>query len=170
MRSHHRGCQIHGYSNEFSQVLLDNGEFLLRWEPAGADIGSLSVKCSSGDYVGRLVFPTDILVGQFYHYVVVWRNGSSYVSTAGAEVLQLYPHCSSSWEPYTPGDPIPANAVVGGYLGDPCSGTPIIDGIVMSSRRRKRCGYYNPQNRLGYMVFEGAEVTSEMNILVYHEP
>ena len=143
----------------------------LRWEPAGADVTTFRVRCSSGEYVGRLVFPTDILVGWYYNSVAVWRNGASHWSTTGAEVLQLYPNCSSSWEPYTPGDPIPTNAVLGGYLGDPCSVTPIIDGTVMSSNTGgKRCGYYNPKTRLGYIVYEGAEVTSEMSILVYDEP
>ena len=181
----HHYCQL---TSEECDHIVEDAEFMvtamnfpkcssitespcLRWEPAGADTGSLRVRCSSGDYVGRLVFPTDILVGQYYYDVGVWRNGNRYRSTTGAEVLQLYPHCSSSWEPYTPGDPIPSNAVLGGYLGDPCSVTPIIDGTVMSSNRgKKRCGYYNPNTRLGYIVYEGAEVTSEMSILVYHEP
>ena len=144
----------------------------VRWvTPAHFD-GNKGIKGSSGSYVGRVVLPTNVLVGQFYAYSAstrVSRNGTSYESASEAEALHLHPDCSSSWVSYTPGDPIPDNAVIGGYLEDPCLGTPVIDGIVPNSGGDKRCGYYNPQTQLGYMVYEGAAVATEMDILLIHE-
>ena len=76
----------------------------------------------------------------------------------------MKPWCSINWTTSVPGDPITTGTVVGGYVRDPALHTYIINGV--GSDGRKRCGYYNPETKLGYMVATGAEDTTEMEILL----
>ena len=107
---------------------------------------------------------TDILVGKYGNRIWVSKNGALFSATNGEEILQLKPWCSASWVRYVPGDPIPTGAVVGGYVGDPSFETYIISGVANDGR--KRCGYYNPETKLGYITAVVAEVTTDMDILV----
>ena len=64
----------------------------------------------------------------------IQKFGSCYNNASETEVLQLQPGCSANWIPYTPGDLFPPEIVIGGYLGDPCFGTPIIHGLTSRGR------------------------------------
>ena len=64
----------------------------------------------------------------------IQQFGSSYSDASETKVLQLQPGCSANWIPYTPGDLFPPGIVIGGYLGDPCFGTPIIHGLTSRGR------------------------------------
>ena len=87
-----------------------------------------------------------------------------YITTSDAEILQLQPGCSASWVPYTAGDPISNDVVIGGYFGDPYLGTPVVDAV--NNDGRKRCGYYNPKTQLAYISEKTAQTSTEMDILV----
>ena len=105
--------------------------------------------------ITRSVFRKDILVGKFHRGCIeVWKNGGSYCKSDGAEVLQLQLVCSANWVAYTPGDPFPAGTVIGGYLGDPFAGTPIIRGLT-NERNVYRCGYYSSDTQLGRLELPG---------------
>ena len=73
--------------------------------------------------------------------------------------------CSANRVAYTHGDLFPAGTVIGGCLGNPYKGTPVIRGLD-SNRNVYLCGCYNPDTQLGYMIVSGPEVASEMDILV----
>ena len=139
----------------------------IQWVPVAKVVVDKYVECQANKTwrVGRLVLSGDILVGKIRsQYTYVWKDGSIYKNVAETEVLQLQPGCTATWIPYTPGDPLPSGTVVGGYLGDPCYGTPVIRGLVANNTYR--CGYYNAETRLGYTVFYDPEVVTEMDILV----
>ena len=142
----------------------------VQWVPVADVIDDMRITCdpTSHFYVGRLVLQEDIVVGKFATTrTYVWKNGVEYSSPAATEVLQITPGCSANWVPYLPGDPIPNGTVFGGYLGDSCAGIPVISGV--TSGDNKRCGYYNPETQLGYMVYFDPEVATEMDILVVQE-
>ena len=174
-----RYCQL---SSEVCQEIEKNSEFTVtvtiypcvRWVPE-AEVGNSTLvvchenaKKGRNSYVARIKLQGDILVGRLVESQIgVWKNGVKYETSEDIEVLQVMPKCSATWVPYTPGDPIPHDALVGGYLGDPSSGTPVINGV--TRRGDKRCGFYNPATQLGYMVFTKAEAVIEMDILVIKE-
>ena len=126
------------------------------------------IRCatSSSYRVGRLVLQTDIIVGKFYSTETeAWKEGAYYSNANETEVMQLQPGCSASWVTYTPGAPFPDGTVIGGYLRDPCTGTPVTRGLI-SDGDSHRCGYYNLNTQLGYMIVTGPEVATEMDILL----
>ena len=141
----------------------------IQWVPVEESMDDKNILCdpmSSAYRIGRLVLRTDILVGKFKsQHTTAWKDGISYHNANETEVFQLQPGCSANWVAYIPGKPFPAGTVIGGYLGDPCTGTPIIRGLT-SSGNKYRCGYYNSNTQLGYMVYNGPKVATVIDILV----
>ena len=140
----------------------------IQWVPVTEVQDDKAIRCEprSPYRVGRLVLQTDILVGKFDSTETkAWKEGAYYSNANETEVMQLQPGCSANWVAYTPGDPFPPCTVIGGYLGDPYTGTPVIRGLT-SDGDSYRCGYYNSNTQLGYMIVGGPEVATEMDILV----
>ena len=140
----------------------------IQWVPVTEVQDDKAIRCEhfSPYRVGRLVLQTDILVGKFASTETeAWKEEAYYSNANETEVMQLQPGCSANWVAYTPGDPFPPGTVIGGYLGDPCTGTPVIRGLI-SDGDSYRCGYYNSGTRLGYMIVTGPEVATEMDVLV----
>ena len=141
----------------------------LRWVPVAEVLDNTLIVFHENkrnrlkSFFARIKHQSDILVGK----LAVWQNGAIYESNEDIEVLQVMPNCSVTWMPYTPGDPIPHYAVIGGRLGDPYSGTPIINGV--TRRGDRRCGYYNPETQLGYIIYVTRTTTTRMDILVFRE-
>ena len=136
----------------------------IQWVPVANVDDDKDIVCSSSYRVGRLVLQEGILVGKFMsRNVEVWKDGSTYSTASKAEVLLLQSGCSTTWVSYTAGDPLPTGSVIGGFVGDPCKGTPIMRGGTGD-----RCGYYNTETQLGYVVTSSnaAKSTTEMDILV----
>ena len=139
----------------------------IQWVPVADVVDDKAIPCdpNSSYRVGRLVLLTDTLVGKFGSiYTEAWKEGGIYRNADETEVMQVQSDCSADWVAYTPGDPFPAGTVIGGYLSDPCTRTPIIRGL--TSGNYYRCGYYNSNTQFGYMIFIMPEVTTEMDILV----
>ena len=141
----------------------------IHWVPISEVIDDKDIPCDPSDTrgrIGRLVLQSDILVGKFYtKFTIAWRDGVSYRNANETEVFQLEPGCSAVWVAYTPGDPLPDETVIGGYVGEPSNRTPIIRGLA-SNGISYRCGYYNPETQRGYIVHSRPEVVTEMYILV----
>ena len=137
----------------------------LRCVPIENAHNNFNVPCSHHTFFGKLVLPTDIPVGSYFpsdFYIEVWNNGSH--STGGKEALQIQAGCSTDWVHYTRGDPIPANALLGGYLGNPSIRTSII-----TESNHGNCGYHNVQAQRGY-TSEGEISTSvSLYILVLNQ-
>ena len=172
----HDSCHDMVEDPEFTVTAITLGKCLsvtvnpcIKWVPIADVVDSKEVQCdpnSSLYQMGRLVLLQQILVGKFMRdYAEVWKNGARYYDATVTEIMQLESGCSANWVPFTPGDSLPAGTVIGGHLGDPCAGTPIIRGLT-SDGVRYRCGYYNADTQLGYIVFHGPEATTEMYILV----
>ena len=160
---------------DFPECLPSTVRSCLQWVPATDIDDDLTTPCYGDFVVARLVLPSDVLLGSFHrdqYGLRVWKNSHFYTSAVEGEVLHIHPDCPSTWEHYTPGDPIPADAVIGGYLGDSCSGTPIIHGTTNGSRHViTRCGYYNPKTQQGFISFPApANPVAQMNILTLYEP
>ena len=156
-------------TSEACQRIVEDSEFMVTfhclhtWVQYANVVGDMGVSCgmSNSWFVARLVFEADVLVGKVSgNYAHVRKNGTIH-SAEDSEVLQIMPLCSTKWIPYVPGDPIPASAVVGGFVGNPSSQTYVINGVINGGR--KSCGYYNPETGLGYAVHR---LTQEMDILV----
>ena len=161
-------CQKTVEDSEFTVTILS----CLHWVSFENTVEDMCIPCdiyTASVVVGRLLFQKDILVGKHSmseRKTYVWKNGTTFAA-ANTEVLQIMPWCAANWMTFVPGDPIPAGAVVGGYVGDPFVETYVITGV--TRRGVKRCGYYNPETGLGYVVgSRGAEATTEMDILVLH--
>ena len=143
----------------------------IQWVPVADVVADRNIQCAPNDtayQLGRLSYQGSIMLGKYSDSTAwVWINGAAYDSTVvdDLEILQLQPGCSAKWVPYSPGELFPARAVIGGYLGDACFGTPIIRGLTINGKTY-RCGYYNIKTQLGYMVYFQAEVATEMDILV----
>ena len=143
----------------------------IQWVSVANVLNGTGIACdpNSSYQVGRLVLQDDILVGEIHNvylqYTEAWRDGTHYYNADETEVLQLQPGCSAHWMPYIPGDPFPDRTVIGGYLGKRCKGIPIIRGLT-SDGVKYRCGYYNSETQLGYMVYISPEIATEMDILV----
>ena len=162
-------CQL---TSEACLRVVEDSEFtvtfysLHTWVQLEDVVGDMRVSCDARKewFVGRLVVGSDVLVGNAGNsYAYVWKDGTQY-SNSRAEVLQIMPWCSTKWVPYIPGDPIPAGAVVGGYVGNPPVEIYAIHGIINGVD--KSCGFYNPETELGYAAYNGAHVTTEMDIPV----
>ena len=157
---------------DFPECLSVTVRSCLQWVPTTDIDHDLTISCYDDLVVARLVLPSDVLVGWYHrdqYGLRVWKNDHFFTSTVEGEVLHIHPGCSSTWEHYTPGDPIPANAVIGGYLGNACSGTPIID-EKGNSGGVLRCGYYNPETQQGFIGLPSGYDVAEMDILTLHEP
>ena len=161
-------CQKTVEDSEFTVTILS----CLHWVSFGNTVEDMCIPCdiyTASVVVGRLLFQKYILVGKHSmseRKTYVWKNGTTFAA-ADTEVLQIMPWCAANWMTYVPGDPIPAGAVVGGYVGDPFVETYVITGVTKIGV--KRCGYYNSETGLGYVVgSRGAEATTEMDILVLH--
>ena len=172
----HEACQNVVEDPEFTVTVVTLDTCLsvtvspcIEWVSIADVMGSKEVQCdpnSSMYQMGRLVLQQQILVGKFRRdYADVWKDGARYYDANVTEVMQLDPGCTANWVPYTPGDPFPTGTVIGGHLGDPCAGTPIIRGLT-SDGDTYRCGYYNAETKLGYLVFRNPETTTAMYILV----
>ena len=160
------GCEFTITAVTLGKCLSVTVSTCIQWVPIADVMGSKEVQCdpnSSTYQMGRLVLQQQILVGKFFRdYVERWKDGARYYDADVTEIMQLDPGCSANWVPYTPGDPFPAGT---GHLGDPCAGTPIIRGLT-SDGVTYRCGYYNAETQLGYLVFSNPETTTAMYNLV----
>ena len=120
-------CQL---TSEVCLKFVEDPEFTvtdfscLKWVTFTNVVDEMLIICNEmfQSFASRLVLQSDILVGTFYakgSYTFVWKNGTGWKSWGDhGKVLQILPWCSAIWIPYVPGDPIPAGAVVGGYLSD----------------------------------------------------
>ena len=155
----HQNCSVINFTTMFTESSC------LRCVPIEIAHKNFNVPCSHHTFFGKLVLPTDIPVGSYLpsdFYIEVWNNGPH--STGGKEALQIQSGCSTNWVHYIRSDPIPANALLGGYLGNPSIGTPII-----TESNHGNCGYYNVQEQRGY-TNEGEISTSvSMHILVLNQ-
>ena len=167
-------CQL---TSEVCLKFVEDPEFTvtdfscLKWVTFTNVVDEMLIICNEmfQSFASRLVLQSDILVGTFYakgSYTFVWKNGTGWKSWGDhGKVLQILPWCSAIWIPYVPGDPIPAGAVVGGYLSDdPSAETYVISGE--SDSRPRRCGYYNPGTKLGYISSMNPKTTPETNMRI----
>ena len=142
----------------------------LHWVPAAEVVDDLRIQCEAPDnpFASRLAIQADILMGSYFNSLrrtYIWKNDTTgYFCAANGEILLILPWCSASWVPFVTGDPIPVGAAVDGYLSYPSVETYVITGP--KHEMYKRCGYYNPDTKLGYAPFTQEKVITEMIILV----
>ena len=172
-----RYCQL---TTEICLKIVEDPQFTvtdfscLQWVPLTNVEDEMLVSCSTNYRwsVSRLEHQSGFLVGTRYrtgNHMHVWGNGTNWYSTGyNGEVPQALPWCSANLVPYVAGDPIPAVAVVGGYLGDALfTETYIIRGS--NGNRVIRCGYYDPGTKLGYVPYRELEFLTSIDILVLSE-
>lgn len=104
-----------------------------------------------GEFIGRITFENDVLVGKYDPGLGV------NIATESDESLRLledvYPtgllllnsSCTSEWRPFTLGDDLPQTAVIGGHQ----NGQPL---YVVRITTVEEPGYYNSVTELAYIA------------------
>ena len=169
-----RYCQM---TSEVCLKIVEDPEFTvsdfscLQWVTFANIVDEMLILCGNDvwSFASKLVLQSNILVGTCYTkagYTFVWKNGTGWKSWGDhGKALQMLPWCSATWIPYIPGHPIPAGAVIGGYLDDdPSTETYVISGE--GSYRPRRCGYYDPGTKLGYIPWMKPDMKPETNVKI----
>ena len=148
------------------------GSHCLYWVPSDTLQLARAVYHDEDQVVGRHMKSPAMLPGKLYvtredFYTVF--NGNGLHATTGKEALQVNPECHVTWINYIAGDPIPDGAVVGGYLSaDEDSRrndlyvikAPTFDGHI-------EFGYYDPTAGRGFVEQSGANIYTEMDMLIF---
>ena len=123
-------------------------------------------------YVGRHVSSSHILPGKYHRRNLyaenLWTvfNGPMGVTEA-MEILDVQPDCQVTWMPFTAGDPVPFNAVVGGYMEGGDSMLYVIRAEVEHFGNMFTVfGYYFPEAERGYVEYVGVHVLTVMDMLI----
>ena len=172
-----RYCQL---TSETCLKIVEDPEFTvtdfscLQWVSLTNVEDEMLVSCNTNYRwsVSRLERQSGFLVGTRYstgNHMYVWENVTNWWSLGyNGDVLQILPWCSANWVSYVAGDPIPAGAAVGGYLGeDPSAETYIIRDS--NDYRLKRCGYYDPDTKLGYVPHIEPDDLTDIDMLILWE-
>ena len=136
----------------------------LRWAPLSEFDENLSVHHpSGGGYAGRILLGSHALPGGYYtspdRFSSVLNNQEVTLADGQVEFLKLV--CSDFWPPwdqYTAGDPVPANAIVGGFKSDGSTTTLLYVTVA---------GYYNPQESKGYTATPTVSEVTDMYLLMH---
>ena len=150
---------------------VSNSDFALAAPVASMDcyINGAERPC----YVGRRVSPDNILPGKYHRQYShgeegVWSVFEGEMYTNGAmEILDIQADCQVTWMAFTAGDPVPVNAVAGGYLESGDSMLYVIRGKVQYEGNMFTVfGYYDPAAERGYMEHYGVHIMSVMDMLI----
>ena len=120
-------------------------------------------------YVSRINYDNAVIVGKLLvDRNVFWANFKGEqirVAPAAGRVAVLYVDeaCTWTWLPYTSGEVVPAEAVIGGHVA---SGSPIYVTKMNNGDSILSFGYYSSENAMGYFELNGVRTTTTMNILV----
>ena len=124
-------------------------------------------------YVGRRVSPSHILPGKYHRHDShgqegLWTvfDGQKY-TTGAMEILDVQADCQVTWMSFTAGDPVPVNAVAGGYMESGGSMLYVIRGKVQYDGNMFTVfGYYDPAAERGYMEYFGVRSLTVMDMLI----
>ena len=129
-------------------------------------------------YVGRRVSSNHSLPGKYHRHDIfeegLWTvfNGQLY-TTGDMEILDVHPDCQVTWMSFTAGDPVPFNAVIGGYMDGGDSILYVIRGKADHLGNMFTVfGYYFPETEQGYLEYYGVHVLTVMDMLIlmwYHQ-
>ena len=118
-------------------------------------------------YVGRIKSPPYIIPGKFIprrgNIVYSVLNGSTYMDGT-KEILEVSPPCLVTWVPYSAGNVLPKQAVVGVYLKNEKGFRLYV--IKGTARRKTVIGYYDTAENRGYVEFRGVNEFTQMEMLV----
>ena len=138
----------------------------LKWIPSETNLNGMLAcgddSCSS--HVGRALkdshlLPGDVSAGLLYTML----NGREY-ELEPMEHLDVLFGCQATWVPFTAGDVLPHQAVVGGYLSSG-SGKPLYI-VKRAFSNTYSHGYYDPVSKKGYIEFMGPNEVTHMEMLL----
>ena len=124
-------------------------------------------------YVGRRISPSHILPGKYHAQDSIaeegfWTVFDGQIYTNGAmEILDVQADCQVTWMSLTAGDPVPINAVVGGYVESSDFMLYVIRGKIQRDGNMFTVfGYYDPATEKGYLEYFGVRVLTVMDVLI----